>query len=425
MSSTDRSGSKGRIAIVGGGPAGSSTAIRLAGAGYSSTLIEKESFPRFHIGESLTGESGNLLREMGFDAAMSEMANPVKHAVRIYSPSGRDWFWFPVKRRTDGGQLEEATTWQVRRSTFDAMLLDRARSLGTRVVPGRAAAPLFDSAGGVRGVRCTSATGDIEIGSDVLVDCSGQQTFLANAGVTGRKERGAYDRQVALYGHFTGVLRDDGDAQGNTVLFFKRQSVWAWSIPVDEEVTSIGLVVTADYFQGEQENRRDFLLRELGQFNKELTRRTRDAELVGEVRASSNYSYEVNRFVGPGWLCVGDAHRFLDPLFSFGVNIALAEAREASRAIVEYLEAGGGERIEPLERYARWSRSGLDVCQTVLDGFTKAPFAFGTIMAQHENDFIDLLAGRVWNEPDYPSLAALRDALTAADERAGAESRQG
>lgn len=400
-----------KIVIVGGGPAGAATAIWLAKGGRRATIIERDTFPRFHIGESLTGESGNLLRDMGLEAAMTAMNNPVKRAVRIYSPSGRAWFCFPVKRRASNGGLEDTHTWQVRRSAFDAMLLDHARSLGTMVVRGRAVAPVVDAAGLVRGVRCSTDTGEQVIESDVLVDASGQQTFLANAKVTGTKERGRYDRQVAVYGHFRGAVRDEGDASGDTVLFFRQQNLWSWFIPIDETVTSIGLVVGTDYFQDSRESRRDFLLRELGTFNTELARRTRDAELVDDVRASSNYSYEIDPFVGPGWLCVGDAHRFIDPLFSFGVNVALAEARTAATAILDYLAAGGGSRTEPLERLADWSRRGVDVCQTVLDGFTTAPFAFGGIMAEREDDFIDLLAGRVWDDPDYPGLVALRNAL--------------
>ena len=299
------------------------------------------------------------------------------------------------------------------------MLLNRARELGTEVIRGRASEPIVRD-GAVCGVRVVHEDGGApgELASDVLVDATGQAALLSSTGVAAPKTRGVYDRRVAVYGHFKNVLRDAGDGAGNTLLFFREAGLWSWFIPIDDEVTSIGLVVSAEYLRRHGESRADFLLRELREFNAELARRSAAAELDGEVRASANYSYRIEQFSGRGWLCVGDAHRFIDPLFSFGVNIALQEGRQAAFAIRDFFDGKASDELRPFHDFERWAESGLEVCQTVLDGFTFHTFAFGLIQYEHGDDFIDLLAGRVWDDPGYTGLTRLRSVV--ADARAGA-----
>jgi flavin-dependent dehydrogenase len=402
-----------QVAIVGAGPGGCACAIHLAGHGISSVIVERESFPRFHIGESLTEQSGVLLRELGLADAMRELRNPVKFGVRIYGPAGRSQFWIPVKRRDPEGGLQDTFTWQVRRSTFDQLLLERARAVGAQVVDGAATRPLVTEDGTVRGVEVRPASGGaaFEIASDVLVDASGQRTFLANAGITGPKERGRYHRQVAIYSHFTGAVRDSGPDWGNTLMFFQRKHHWAWFIPLDDAVTSIGFVVPTQHFRSRGESTREYLQRELHEFNTELTRRTQRAEIVHDVHATTNYSYRVTDFSGRGWLCIGDAHRFIDPLFSFGVNVTMADARRAAGAIREFLAGRVEDEALPFRAFEQWSERGIDVCQTVLDGFWETTMSFGLLLARYEEDFIDLLAGRVWDDRPYPALAELREGL--------------
>ncbi|MGH3190643.1 MAG: NAD(P)/FAD-dependent oxidoreductase [Streptosporangiaceae bacterium] len=406
---------KATVAIIGAGPGGCACAARLASSGIQTVIIEKERFPRFHIGESLTGESGSLLRELGLESLLLDQGYPVKYGVRIYGPSGRENFWFPVKKRDPADPsagLVDTFSWQVRRSSFDALLLNHALGAGATLIRGRAIAARHDS-GRVRSVRVRPERGKIiDIEPDVLVDASGQQTFLANAGVTGPKQRDSYDRQVAVYAHFRGSVPDEGDQWGNTLLFLARATHWSWLIPLERDVVSIGIVVPGEYYQLHGEPKRDFLLRELREFNPELARRTTCAVPVTDICASSNYSYQVSNFTGENWACIGDAHRFVDPLFSFGVNIALAEAHYVADVIRALVRGGNGAALRTFTDFEKWSENGVDICQTLIDSFSFAAMAFGFSMHRHADDFIDLLAGRVWDNPRYAALPELRAALS-------------
>lgn len=407
---------KADVAIVGGGPGGSACAIHLAKLGRSALIVEREAFPRFHIGESLTEQSGSQLREMGFEGEMMARRHPVKYGVAIYGPSGYVPFWIPIMKRDPVLGLQDSFAWQVRRSEFDGMLLDRARDSGARVVSGRATKPLFDDSGAIRGLAVQTDAGDVDVECGALIDASGQNTFFANIGLIGPKERGRYAHQVAIFSHFTGVVRDPGEKAGNTLVFFQQRHFWAWFIPLDDRVTSIGFVIPVEYFKSRQESTHEFLVRELREFNKELARRTTNVEIVEEVRAISNYSYHVRNFSGKGWLCVGDAHRFIDPLFSFGVGNALSEAKSAASRIDAYLNGTMSGLDRPFLPFEQWSEQGTDACQTVLDGFWENTLAWGLLLTRHKEDIIDLLAGRVWEGRDYAALMSMRDML--------AESRQ-
>lgn len=397
-----------QVAIVGGGPGGSATAIQLAKHGITSTIIEKETFPRFHIGESLTEQSGSCLRDLGFDEEQLCRRFPVKHGVNIYGPSGRNPFRVPVMKRDAQGDLQSTFTWQVRRSEFDDMLLGRACDLGAVLVRGRAGAIRLGADGRVKGLSIHHESGEIiDLDCDVLVDASGQHTFLANAGITGPKTPGKYCRQIAIFSHFRNAVRDPGDDWGNTLIYFSRKYHWAWFIPLDQGVTSIGFVIPSEYYRSRAETIDEFLTRELREFNKDLASRIPDVEVAEEVRTISNYSYQVERFTGNGWLCVGDAHRFIDPLFSFGVSIALSEARQAAQSIATFLKGGIEASDRPFQDFEAISESAVGKCQAIVDGFWESTFAFGMIISRYRDDIIDLLAGHVWDQREHQALIAL------------------
>ena len=252
--------------------------MHLAKQGIESVIIEREKFPRFHIGESLTGGSADLLRELDLEEAMLARQHPIKYGIRIFGPTGRAAWWVPIRTRRPDGQ-HDTFSWQVRRSGFDQFLLDAAVERGATLLAGNAVAPLFTGDGAVRGVHVETPSGGLDLESDVLIDASGQRTFLCNAGLTGTKARGRYARQIAIYSHFTGVERDPGDQWGNTLTFFRERHHWCWFIPLDEQVTSVGFVVPGDYYQSKGESQGEFLERELREFHPELAWRIKDCLL--------------------------------------------------------------------------------------------------------------------------------------------------
>jgi flavin-dependent dehydrogenase len=397
------------VAIIGGGPGGSTAAILLAQSGLRVTLIEKDQSPRYHIGESFTGECGNCLRSLGLEEEMTRRRYPVKYGVTLYGPAGKNAFWVPVKGWHPESGLFDTFTWSARRSDFDQMLLTEAAARGVSVMQAEALAPLLNGHG-TRGVRVRTDSGTVEdIAAEVLVDASGPSTFLANAGLIGEKVRGNYDRQVAVFSQVSGAIRDPGVASGNTLIFYREKRHWAWFIPLDDEVVSVGVVLPADYYRAKNESKRQFLLRELQELNPELMRRLPQIEFVDEARAISNYSYRIVNFTGKGFLCVGDAHRFIDPVFSFGVFFAMKEAQYAAASIASFFADSKREQANPFADYQRLCDRGQDNVQELIDAFWEHPYAF-SLFAHHRypEDVIHMFAGRVYQETPLPGLLAMR-----------------
>src|SRR5262249_17696783 len=198
------------VLIVGGGPGGSATAMFLLREGIKPIIVEAETFPRYHIGESMTGAGGKVLRDLGLTDEMYRRKHPTKQGVKVYGQSEKGSWFVPVTGRDENWNLFEWDTWQVRRSDFDKMMLDEAVARGATLVPGKAIQPLRDN-GTVKGAQvCFTDGKHLEnIESEVLLDCSGQATWLANlGGVTGPKYLGAYDKQIAFFSQIANPIRD-------------------------------------------------------------------------------------------------------------------------------------------------------------------------------------------------------------------------
>ena len=222
-------------------------AMFLIREGIKPVILEQEEFPRFHIGESLTGEAGQVLRRLGFEDEMAKREYPVKHGVKVYGTTGENSWFVPVSARDKDWNLSLGNTWQVRRSNFDTMMLKEAEKRGATVMRGTATKPLLADDGAVRGVTVRWPDGKSEdIETQIVLDCSGQATFLANQRVTGPKYLGNYDKQVAFFSQVTGAVRGSDtsgeNAKDNTVIFYAKKFHWSWFIPLDKDVVSVGMV---------------------------------------------------------------------------------------------------------------------------------------------------------------------------------------
>jgi 1H-pyrrole-2-carbonyl-[peptidyl-carrier protein] brominase len=401
------------VVIVGGGPGGAACAIELKKSGISPIIVEKEKFPRFHIGESMTGECGASVRKLGPDleSRMRAAGHPIKWGTMVWGKGGKSSFYVPVMGRMEGGELFEQSTWQVRRGTFDKMLFDYVVEMGIETVVGTATGVIRE-AGEIKGIKVNTGESEIEIAADLIVDASGQNTFLRKQGITGQREPGKYGKQIGIFGHFKNATRDEGKERrrDDTLIFYREQNHWAWFIPLDDEIVSIGVVVPSDYFRDKHESREEFLLREMHLINPELEWRLKDAELVDDVRAMSNYSYQIKDFTGKGFICLGDAHRFIDPIFSFGLHFALHEGRHAAHQISSYFESPVEGDENPFRDYARYCEDAMDIIQTMVDSFWDYPLAFSLYMNsnKYRDGFVDIFAGRVYNANDSEGVRALR-----------------
>src|SRR5205807_537477 len=402
------------VLIIGGGPGGSATAMFLAREGIKPIIVEAERFPRYHIGESMTGAGGKVLRDLGLADQMYKRKHPTKQGVKVYGQSAKGTWFVPVTGRDENWQLFEWDTWQVRRSDFDKMMLDEAVSRGATLIPGRAVKPLRDN-GSIRGaqikIRNANAVEDIE--SEVLIDCSGQATWLANlGGVTGPKYLGAYDKQIAIFSQVVNTVRDNGGTRethpDNAVIFYQKKYHWGWFIPLDDQVVSVGIVCPSAYFLDKKESKRDFYIRELRELHPELSRRIPEIKLVEDVHVIPNYSYQVNGFCGKGFICIGDAHRFIDPIFSFGLTVTMREAEFAAPRVREYLEGRGRDKANPFAEHQIFCEKGIDNLEDMIDLFWEQPFAFATFVHhRYPSDMTDAFAGRIYEFEHQPSAAIL------------------
>ncbi len=401
------------VLIIGGGPGGSTAAMFLLREGITPVILEQEEFPRFHIGESLTGESAQVLRRLGLKGEMEKRQFPVKHGVKVYGPNAANSWYVKVSSRDEDWNLYANTTWQVRRSEFDDMMQKEAISRGAKLLRGTAVKALQGEDGTMRGVLVRWPDGTTEeIEAKVTLDCSGQSTFLANQKVTGPKYVGSYDKQVAFFSHVKGAIRDTGtegeNAKDNTLILYHTKFHWAWFIPVDSETVSVGLVTPRSDFLAKEQTPEEFFRNDFFTINPELVRRVPKLNLVEKVHVVPNYSYQVRGFCGKGFICVGDSHRFIDPIFSFGVTVTMREAELAAPVIRQYLEGKLDDKENPFAEHQIACEKGIDNLEDMIDLFWEQPFAFATFVhSRYVEEMTDAFAGRIYESEHQPSRAIM------------------
>src|SRR5881227_39601 len=401
------------VLIIGGGPGGSAMAMFLAREGIKPVILEQEEFPRFHIGESMTGEAAQLVRRLGLEAEMTKGEHPVKHGVKVFGSSGQNSWYVPVSSRDKEWKLSYSTTWQMRRSNFDTMMLKEAEKRGATVMRGTATKPLLADDGAVRGVTVRWPDGKTEdIETQIVLDCSGQATFLANQRATGPKYLGNYDKQVAFFSQVTGAVRGPDtsgeDAKDNTVIFYAKKFHWSWFIPLDKDVVSVGMVTPNADFLAKKQTPEEFFRNELYDINPEIRNRIPELNLVEKVHVIPNYSYQVRGFCGKGLICIGDAHRFIDPIFSFGLTVTMREAEFAAPVVREYLEGKGRDKANPFAEHMLFCEKGIDILEDMIDLFWEQPLAFAAFAHyRYREQLIDAFAGRVYETEHQPSPAVV------------------
>ncbi|MEM6931842.1 MAG: NAD(P)/FAD-dependent oxidoreductase, partial [Myxococcota bacterium] len=373
------------VVVIGAGPAGSVAAAELAQAGKSVLIVERHRFPRYRVGESLTVSAGDLLRDWGLEDKLAELDFPVKTGVKVIGRSARSEFFVPVAR----------PTWQVRRAEFDQLLLDRATELGADLRWG-SVKRIDEVDGRVVGIgfRPYGHETDVltEVEAKVVMDCSGHSALMSRHGVAGPRSVEAFGRQIAMFTQYSHAIRDSGAMGDNTFIFYGSKYHWGWFIPLSSTHTSVGVVLPTKTVKEIHGGPEKVLQWGIENVNPDLHRRLRGLTPTEPVRVIRNYSYRVDPFVGDGWLCVGDSHRFADPIFSFGVAFSMTEARAAAMAVLEAL-ATGDSRV-PFEAYAQFSDRGQEAAVDLIRYFWKFPafFSFQTRGATRA-DMIRLLGG--------------------------------
>jgi flavin-dependent dehydrogenase len=313
------------VAIIGGGPAGSTTAALLAQRGYRVTVIEKDRHPRFHIGESLLPLNMELFDKLGVRDQIARIGM-VKPCAEFHTAddSCKQTFSF-----SDALDERFPYAYQVRRSEFDEILLRNAEKNGAEVREGWKATGVEFGESAVT-VTANDPTGQpTKLSARYLVDATGRDTFLG--GKFGIKRRNAKHTSAAIYSHFRGAKRGAGAAEGNIAIHWFDHG-WFWFIPLADGVTSIGAVCWPYYLKTRRSDPSTFL-KETIALCPSLAARLREAEMVAPATATGNYSYICDRMAGDRYIMVGDAFAFIDPVFSSGVYLAMAGAFKAADVI--------------------------------------------------------------------------------------------
>lgn len=381
--------------VIGGGPAGATASTVLAQHGRSVIVLEKERFPRHHIGESLMPHSWWTFQRLGMLDKLKASDFPIKQSVQFISASDRESqpFYFP-----EWDPHESSYTWQIPRDKFDQMMLENARSHGAQVAHGcRVREVLFEADRAV-GVRVIIDGETRDIAAKVVVDASGNAAILSKQ--LGMRYGDERLKNGAIYAYYKGVVLDEGRNAGATlVIRTPKGNGWFWVIPLPDMV-SVGVVAPPSHlFTGRGDEPLAILEQEIAECPG-ISRRLAQAERVTGAYVTSDFSYRSRRISGDGWVLIGDAFGFLDPVYSSGLMLALKSGEWAADAIHDALNADdlSGDR---LGRFGPRFIAGMQTIRKLVYAFYTEKFSFGAFNREYPDqnrNLVRILIGDVFND---------------------------
>ncbi len=385
--------------VIGGGPAGATTATLLAQHGRKVLVLERGRFPRHHIGESLMPQTWWTFKRLGMLEKLKNSDFVRKESVQFVNAEGRESapFFF-----ADRDPNEWSTTWQVRRDEFDKMMLDNAADCGAEVRYGvRVREVLFDGSRAI-GVRTMGTDGQQQdLFAKVVVDATGQSGLLSRQlGLRYGDER---LRQSSVYAHFNGCHMDEGRNAGATIVLHTRdRKGWFWLIPLREKdrMVSVGVVAPAAILTSGRDADPATILQEEIENCPAVARRLESAERVSQVYVIADFSYRSRRIAGDGWVLVGDAFGFLDPVYSSGVLLAFKSGEYAADTIHSALQDGdlSGAR---LGCFGPRVAAGMQTIRRLVYAFYDPEFHIGSFVRKYpkyHDHIVRILIGDVFND---------------------------
>ena len=386
------------VIVMGGGPAGSSVAGILAREGRQVILFEKEIFPRHHIGESLMTDTYWTFRRLGLLEKLRESPFVRKYSVQFANAAGKEsrpFYFFEAVHH------ESAVTWQVTRAQFDHMLINHAAEQGAVVHQGVQVKQVLFEGDRAIGVEVQMQDGTREkFFANVVVDATGQAAMLSNK--FRWRVRDPKLKKAVLYSYFKGSHREP-DLNGGATLVLRTEpgsGGWFWYIPLENDITSVGIVADPEY-----------LLKNRGQdlakiFHEEIEkcepcrRRVGDGTRVDKIYSILDYSYRSKQNAGNGFILIGDAYGFLDPIYSSGVLLALKMAELAADAIHDAFNHDDFS-AERLGQYQAKLDRGIESMRKLVYAFYNDGFSFAGFLRKYPAErvhIINLLIGDVFKE---------------------------
>ena len=416
------------VGIIGGGPAGAAMGAYLAKAGVKCAILERELFPREHVGESLVPSSTRIFKDLGFLEAMEAHRFPRKYGATWTSspavrPYAMNWDGLDADCRADirfdereQPGVEQNYTYHVDRGEFDLAFLQHAASLGAEVIEGLDVTRA--SFEGAPQIHYRFGRGERSARVRMIVDASGRRTLLGSQ--LKLKVKDPLFDQYAVHTWFEGFDRGEGPAAENIhIHFLPLVNTWVWQIPIRDGVTSVGVVTQRKNFLGSKESREAFFWSAV-RSREDLAARLERARQMRPFKEEADYSYAMTDFTGDGFMMIGDAARFVDPIFSTGVSIALNSARFGSRDILAGLEAGDVGKAS-FGTYDRTMRLGIKNWYDFISVYDRLNVLFTHFVQspKYRLDVLKLLQGDVYDVAQPPVLDLMREKVREVEENPG------
>lgn len=401
-----------RVIILGGGPGGAAMGCYLSKARIPNTIIEKAMHPRAHVGESLVPATTRVLEELGFLDEMERQGFPKKYGASwnagSYGTFSIDFAEFPQRG------VNQPYTYHVDRGRFDLALLKHAEKLGSQVIQGVTARHVTFDDSRASGVDVDVGGSHVHLPAHLVIDATGRSTLLGQQ--LRIKEKDPQFDQFAVHAWFKGVERGNEESRDHIRIYFLPvERGWAWQIPITDDVTSIGIVVDRKVFTGSTRDVPAYFAHHLA-LNNDLKLAMSSAEQINDYKLEGDYSYRMSRFVGDHYMLVGDAARFVDPIFSSGVSVALTSAKFASELITTLWSSGNFERVRLLSYEEKLKRGTQVWYEFITRYYRLLPlFTYFINNKTHREGVLQLLQGEVFDRAQTPVLDAMDEFLSSVE----------
>lgn len=402
------------VVIVGGGPAGSAMGCYLSMRGIPNTIIEQAVHPRPHVGESLVTSTTRVFREIGFLETMEREGFVRKYGAAWHPPEKTGEFAIEFREFPQEG-IDQDYTYHVDCAKFDLLLLKHAEQKGSKVIQGVHVNQVLFKNGRAWGVQFEVGDKTVTMDADIVVDATGRHTLLGNQ--LRLKQADPIFRQFAVHAWFEDVRRGSGPTEDYIHIYFLPVSRgWIWQIPITPGITSVGVVADRNVFRESRINPEEWFHRWI-RSTPEADRAMEKARRINEFKLEGDYSYCMQRFVGDGYVLIGDAARFVDPIFSSGVSVALYTAKYAAQQIAEAYEKGDFSAAT-LQGYEEKVRKGVGVWYEFIRLYYKMlpMFTYFLQSKQHRIEVLRLLQGEVYDRGEVRVLKEMRDFIRKVEE---------
>lgn len=394
------------VIIIGGGPAGATLGSYLSMAGIDNLIVDAANHPRPHVGESLVPSTTRVFDEIGFLETMEREGFVRKYGAAWHPVSSSQEFSIEFREYPQEG-VNQDYSYHVDRSKFDLLLLKHAERLGSKVYQGTPVKEVLFEDGMASGVRIALGNRSVKLPCKVVVDASGRRTLLGTQ--LRLKQKDPIFNQFAVHAWFEGVNRGVGpSADFIHIYFLPVERGWVWQIPITESVTSVGVVAEREVFRRAKANVEEWFNGHIGS-TPNIGDAMRNAVRVNDFKPEGDYSYKMDRFVGDGFVLIGDSGRFVDPIFSSGVSVALYSAKFAAERVRHAVDVGDFS-ASVFKPYEDRLRKGVDIWYEFIRLYYELLPMFTYLLRskQYRLQVLELLSGDVFDRAKAPILAEMK-----------------